>query len=156
MQQNGANRRRFLEWGVWGILATIGSALASVLGAAVVLPSLGSRRDSSYVLGEVEKLTPQPQRFDLVYEEKQGWWSERRSQVFYAARADAGDVLVLSSVCSHLGCTVRWEEKSSHFICPCHGGIYDAQGRVVSGPPPAPLGRPEVTIDGKYFVIERA
>ncbi len=155
MQSNDTPRRRFLEWGVWGILGTIGAALASVLGAAVILPALEQRGKRSFVLGELEKLSPTPQRFDLVFEESQGWWSERRSEAYYAARDAGGKIVVMSSVCSHLGCTVRWEEKSRHFICPCHGGIYDDGGQVVSGPPPAPLKRLEVTTDDKYFRIER-
>jgi Rieske Fe-S protein len=28
------------------------------------------------------------------------------------------------------------------FVCPCHGGVYDARtGKVLQGPPPAPLQR---------------
>lgn len=148
-------RRRFMEWGVWAILATVGVALASVLGAAVALPALGSRRKRTFILGEVEKLAVEPRRFDLVFQESQGWWSERRSEVYYAARDESGEIRVMSSVCTHLGCTVRWEEQSKHFICPCHGGIYDAEGEVVSGPPPKRLRRATVTTDDKYFRIER-
>ncbi len=156
MQTDRTSRRRLLEWGVWGILGIIGAALASVLGAAVVLPALPRGTQRRFVLGETSKLTLLPQRFYLVFDQTQGWWSERRSQVYYAMRGEAGDVVVFSSTCTHLGCTVRWEEKSRHFICPCHGGIYDAEGEVVSGPPPGPLGRPDVIVEGKYFLIERA
>jgi cytochrome b6-f complex iron-sulfur subunit len=37
-------------------------------------------------------------------------------------------------VCTHLGCTVTWVQEQQHFVCPCHGSQYDAQGRVVKGP----------------------
>lgn len=37
-------------------------------------------------------------------------------------------------VCTHLGCTVEWKADRNHFVCPCHGSQYDAQGRVVHGP----------------------
>jgi len=50
--------------------------------------------------------------------------------------------------CTHMGCEVRWRAQEERYHCPCHGGIYDASGAVVSGPPPAPLRRLEVHIAG--------
>jgi cytochrome b6-f complex iron-sulfur subunit len=43
----------------------------------------------------------------------------------------------VSSVCTHLGCNVK--RVASGFECPCHGSRFDANGRVVGGPAPAPL-----------------
>jgi nitrite reductase/ring-hydroxylating ferredoxin subunit len=37
--------------------------------------------------------------------------------------------------CAHLGCPVRWFPQSSLFLCPCHGGVYYADGSRASGPP---------------------
>jgi len=51
-------------------------------------------------------------------------------------RDDAG-VFALSAVCTHLGCTVRWEAGA--FVCPCHGSAYDGLGQVTQGPAPRPL-----------------
>lgn len=45
-----------------------------------------------------------------------------------------------SAVCTHAGCTVNFDPSSEHFVCPCHGGTYDAKtGRVLGGPPFSPL-----------------
>jgi cytochrome b6-f complex iron-sulfur subunit len=40
-----------------------------------------------------------------------------------------------SSTCPHLGCKVHWQEENQRFLCPCHMGIFDAEGRGISGPP---------------------
>ncbi len=40
-----------------------------------------------------------------------------------------------SSVCPHLGCRVHWEAEERTFFCPCHRGVFDADGVAVSGPP---------------------
>ena len=40
-----------------------------------------------------------------------------------------------SSVCPHLGCRVRWEEDEQQFFCPCHRGVFDADGVATDGPP---------------------
>ena len=47
--------------------------------------------------------------------------------------------IAISTRCAHLGCPVRYVDASERFICPCHGGVYDFQGRVVGGPPVRPL-----------------
>ncbi len=45
--------------------------------------------------------------------------------------------LALSSVCPHLGCRVHWESNNNRFFCPCHNGIFDADGIATGGPPAA-------------------
>ena len=45
------------------------------------------------------------------------------------------DLVALSSTCPHLGCQVRWEPHNDRFFCPCHNGIFDADGRATAGPP---------------------
>jgi nitrite reductase/ring-hydroxylating ferredoxin subunit len=47
--------------------------------------------------------------------------------------------LVLSDNCAHLGCPVSWFPQSGLFMCPCHGGVYYANGDRASGPPPRGL-----------------
>ena len=49
--------------------------------------------------------------------------------------------VAVSTRCAHLGCPVHYAQASQRFICPCHGGVYDAQGKVVGGPPVRPLDR---------------
>ena len=47
-------------------------------------------------------------------------------------RRDDRHFKALSSVCTHLGCSVR---PSKRFLrCPCHGSTYDLEGQVVRGP----------------------
>ncbi len=46
--------------------------------------------------------------------------------------------------CTHLGCLVTWDTAKSVFLCPCHAAVFDENGDVVSGPPPAPL--PELKV----------
>ena len=47
--------------------------------------------------------------------------------------------LVFAVNCAHLGCPVSWFAESGLFMCPCHGGIYYADGARASGPPPRGL-----------------
>jgi menaquinol-cytochrome c reductase iron-sulfur subunit len=41
---------------------------------------------------------------------------------------------------------VNWRPGAELFLCPCHGGVYYADGTVAGGPPPRPLARFNVRI----------
>jgi Rieske Fe-S protein len=49
--------------------------------------------------------------------------------------------IAISTRCMHLGCPVRFVTASARFICPCHGGVYDFEGKRTGGPPVRPLDR---------------
>jgi Rieske Fe-S protein len=56
-----------------------------------------------------------------------------------ADEAEGHRFLVLAVNCAHLGCPVEWFQESGLFMCPCHGGVYYADGERASGPPPRGL-----------------
>jgi cytochrome b6-f complex iron-sulfur subunit len=59
----------------------------------------------------------------------------------------------LSAVCTHLGCLVGFNLERQQILCPCHGGVYDVNGKNISGPPPKPLPSYEVNIiNGRIMV----
>ena len=59
----------------------------------------------------------------------------------------------LSPTCTHQGCTVNYNQASTKFICPCHNGVFDINGNVVSGPPPSALAKFTVTQSGNVLTI---
>jgi len=63
------------------------------------------------------------------------------------------ELVAFSSGCTHLGCLINWHRTENTFMCPCHGGQYDMQGNVVAGPPPAPLTRLPLKIEGEKAYI---
>lgn len=50
-----------------------------------------------------------------------------------------GQPRALNAVCTHLQCTVEFRPAQADIFCNCHNGVYDLNGRNVSGPPPRPL-----------------
>ena len=69
-------------------------------------------------------------------------------------RTGEREVKAISTVCTHLGCTVFWQKDRQEFFCPCHNGRFDKNGIVLEGPPPAPLDLYPVEIEGdNVFVI---
>ncbi|MCF6178261.1 MAG: ubiquinol-cytochrome c reductase iron-sulfur subunit [Geopsychrobacter sp.] len=65
----------------------------------------------------------------------------------------AGDYVALSAVCTHLGCIVKWVDGKGEFLCPCHGGRFSAEGKVLGGPPPKALETYTVTLDANDLVV---
>jgi len=72
-------------------------------------------------------------------------------------RKTNGDYIALSAVCTHLDCIVQYRKDYGQIYCACHNGRYDLNGRVASGPPPAPLQKYAVTIkDNEVIVYQEA
>jgi glycine/D-amino acid oxidase-like deaminating enzyme/nitrite reductase/ring-hydroxylating ferredoxin subunit len=60
---------------------------------------------------------------------------------FATYRDPRGRLSVLSPVCPHLKCHVRWNAASTSWDCPCHGSRFHPDGRVMDGPAMTPLER---------------
>jgi len=66
-----------------------------------------------------------------------------------------GEYRALSAVCTHLSCTVQYCNDLHQVWCACHNGLYDLNGRNISGPPPRPLGSYAVHVRGDDIVVSR-
>lgn len=65
--------------------------------------------------------------------------------------------IALDAVCTHMGCTVKFDSVSGQIVCACHGGRYDAKsGQNVSGPPPRPLKAYVVQVNAGSVTVSRA
>ncbi len=69
-------------------------------------------------------------------------------------RTGASTYVALSTICTHQGCTVNYNKAGAQLVCPCHGGVYDTAGNVVSGPPPSPLTKYTITRSGNILTIK--
>jgi glycine/D-amino acid oxidase-like deaminating enzyme/nitrite reductase/ring-hydroxylating ferredoxin subunit len=66
---------------------------------------------------------------------------------FGAYRDEAGIVHGVDLTCTHLGCTVRWNDAETTWDCPCHGSRFSHDGVVLEGPATTNL-RPIATPGG--------
>ena len=73
---------------------------------------------------------------------------------FYLVRLADGGFLALSSRCTHLGCTVPWNQKEQTFPCPCHASTFDARGDVLSPPATRALDLFPVVIEGGIVKVD--
>ena len=156
LERDRVSRRTFLM--------NVGLAINAAVGLLLAIPVLG------YVLGPVVKRREYLAWVDLgeVSKFNQGettlvnfrnpfttsWDGETANIPAYVRTAAPGQFTVFAVNCAHLGCPVRWFSESQLFMCPCHGGVYYADGSRASGPPERGLFEYPVKVEGGHLLID--
>mgnify|MGYP000591341112 CR=1 FL=1 len=73
---------------------------------------------------------------------------ERAKKPVMIVRGEGEQFSAFSLKCTHLGCTVGWNEAARSFDCPCHGSRFEIDGTVKKGPAKRPLTAYAVSSDG--------
>ena len=132
------SRRRFLRW----LLAFTGVTTLAMVAAPVVSFLVPPKSSAAGSGGKV----PAGKVADIPA--GQGKVVPMGSKPAIVVNTPQG-VVAYSAICTHLGCIVAFDDLSSTIVCPCHDGRFNpATGAVVSGPPPAPLAKIEVSVEG--------
>jgi len=141
-------RRRALILFVNTTLALVGGGLTALLGAFALRPPAAAAAGRWVRAGTTDDLKPdEPVARMLAVSRVDGWYRERARQTVFLVWDGDKNIRAMSATCTHLGCQVQWDAKSKKFRCPCHGGVYAADGKVLEGPPPRPLDVIEARID---------
>ena len=140
--QPATNRRKFIKK-LWGILGLIAGAELFAISAGFFSPikrNISSSNKNLVVAGNISDF-----RLNSVF--------PFRSGKFYLVRMNDGGFIAISLKCSHLGCSVIWNEEKKEFICPCHASSFDLVGNVINPPAPRPLDTfPVIIEEGKVKV----
>jgi Rieske Fe-S protein len=137
-------RRRFVEALLGcGFLATAAAFLYPVL-RYLVPPKSSDLGSDAVVAGRVGELKPNSGKI-FRFGNRPG----------LLIRTAGGEYRALSAVCTHLSCTVQYRSDLHEIWCPCHNGIYNLNGRNISGPPPRPLDVFDVHLRGDEIVVSR-
>jgi len=150
-----AGRRRFLARIITTIHAAIATALGIVLGGTVLSPLFGKQEENWLPAGTLANLPehdPLPVTLRVAREDGYNQVISRKN-IFLLRTGESG-VMAIDSTCTHLGCGVRWDADEQLIKCPCHGGVYDRDGTVKSGPPPAPLARLATKVEGDRILVQ--
>jgi Rieske Fe-S protein len=138
--ESALGRRNFLVRSIVAIQGAIVATVGFVVGATTLAPSF-SRRDQSWLrAADLESLPEnQPVPVTLRITRPDGYSQVVDRTVVYLVRTGEHDVRAMQSTCTHLGCRTSYDRRAKRIVCPCHGGVFDTQGNVIDGPPPAPL-----------------
>ena len=143
-----------------GVFMVGGQALGGVAAVAVLLPVVGfaaapifETPDEVWTsVGATDEFVPTSYKaVTLTVVSGIGEAGKTTAYVRQGA-ADLGEdpegYIAISTRCAHLGCPVRFFDAAGTFICPCHGGVYDFEGKVIGGPPVRPLDRFQTRVEG--------
>jgi nitrite reductase/ring-hydroxylating ferredoxin subunit len=127
------------------LLLKIGAFFNVIVGIAIATPVVrylfGSVRgqgayDSWISLGAVNDFPMGETRLATYSNPYSQPWDGATDKTACWVRHVSGSTFQVFAInCAHLGCPVRWFPQSSLFMCPCHGGVYYADGSRASGPP---------------------
>ena len=151
------SRRRFLSRAIFGLGAATALTLGGLLTAAALAPSMRERPRKWVRVGRMNELTPGSiKTVNIRYQVKDGFYESLvKKPVMVSRRADPNEIIAFNSRCTHLGCTVHWDEGKNLFLCACHGGTFYPDGRVKAGPPAYPLDRYQTRVkDGDLLILE--
>ena len=139
-QHENISRRDVMKMAISLIGGLIGSALGFPALAYLIGPALKSDQANWIRVSDLSTIElGTPTLFKPKVIRQNGWMVEEEEVGVYVLTEDGRDYLALSNICTHLGCRVRWIAEQEQFHSPCHHGIFDKYGYVVSGPPPRPL-----------------
>ena len=146
------------------MLLKAGITLNGLVGLALAVPIVRYlfapwRRDASFnswvSLGNVSDFPAGETRLAFYKNPYTRSWDGATDNVAcYVRRESADQLRVFDINCAHLGCPVRWFPQSQLFMCPCHGGVYYADGSRASGPPERGLFTYEWKIDSGHLQID--
>ena len=139
-------------------IALIGGLIGTALGIPAIVYILGpalKKDEANWIrvgsLSTIELGTPT--LFKPKVTRQNGWMVDEEEVGLYVLTEDGRNYHVMSNICTHLGCRVRWIAERGQFFSPCHNGVFDKHGLVVSGPPPRPLDEFETKIeDGNLYI----
>lgn len=152
------SRRRFLKRVTCGLGAATALALGGVLASATIGPSIRKAPKQWLRLGGLEEFAPgQVKTISVRYEVIDGFYKSQKIEPVMVYRgSDSDDLVVYNSRCTHLGCTVHWDATKQLFVCACHGGTFDLNGKVKTGPPPRPLDKYAFKLEEGNLYVEIA
>ncbi len=77
-----------------------------------------------------------------------------RNGLFFLCRLEDNGFLALSLHCTHLGCSIAWQEDKQRFLCPCHASGFDLQGNVINPPATRPLDLHPIHIENNLIKVD--
>ncbi len=148
------SRRRFFGWITAAVAGVVGISLSIPLLGSLISPALARRERRWVDIGAPDDVpVGKPVQLDHITSIRDGYLETKSQKAVWAVKRSNGEITVYSPICTHLGCGYRWDEEQKKFLCPCHGSVYDIDGRVLGGPAPRPLDRLPVKIENGRLLV---
>ncbi len=150
-------RRNVFSLAIQGVGGLAVAAVALPAVGFAVAPIFDRPRERWESVGKIADFNSETYR-TVVFTETQGIGDAGKTTAYVRKGSaqfgeSADEFIAISNRCAHLGCPVRFVQAAGNFICPCHGGVYDFEGKVLGGPPVRPLDRFQTRVEGGNLQI---
>lgn len=155
-RRRGMSRRQFLTYTLGGTGGFLAAGVTAPFIPFAIDPLLKASSDSDFIkVAEEAEITSEPKEFKFEFLRQDGWHEAEVSYTAWIRRNSQGEIVALSPVCKHLGCTVNWDSEAefpNEYFCPCHRARYDIDGDNIAVAD-LPLDEYEVMIDDGYVYL---
>jgi Rieske Fe-S protein len=138
LPESVSRRAMFMKLGIL-VNAVVGALLAVPIVRYLLAPVIGERKsgyDTWLSLGSLDQFPAGQTRLTTYRNPVVTPMDGQTANIpCWVRNVDGSAFQVFAINCAHLGCPVRWFPQSGLFMCPCHGGVYYADGSRASGPP---------------------
>lgn len=158
MSKNRVSRREFLNYTITGVGGFMAAGILLPMVRFAIDPALQVKAEGNFVQTsmKIADITEEPTKVDFTFEQVDAWYKSDVTESAWVYK-DGDQVIALSPVCKHLGCTVNWNSDSAHpnqFFCACHAGRYEKSGKNIPGTPPlGPLDEYEVSEKDGFLML---
>jgi menaquinol-cytochrome c reductase iron-sulfur subunit len=133
--QPPVSRRSFLKWAIHGLGALFGLILGLPAVAYLIDARNRPARDTGFkTVARLSELQVGVPHQVVLHDVRRDAWTLHPNDVIgrvWLVRRKDNKVDAFTTICPHLGCSVNFQSASKNFVCPCHGGTFDLDGKRV-------------------------
>lgn len=126
------SRRQFLTYTLGGTGGFLAAGVVAPYIPFAIDPLLKAAGDSDFIrVAEEAEITSEPKEFNFEFLRVDGWHEGMATFTAWIRRNETGEIIALSPICKHLGCTVNWDTQAANpneYFCPCHFARYTIDG----------------------------
>jgi menaquinol-cytochrome c reductase iron-sulfur subunit len=148
-------RRKFMKLASGSIVIVSSVLLGIPFLGSIINPGLRKITSSFSKVGDLKNIqNEQPVNIPFLTSSKDAYLDETEMHNVWIVKNSNENITVFSPICPHLGCAYNWNSSDHHFECPCHGSVFDINGKLLSGPAPRNLDTLPIKIKDDMIFVE--
>jgi menaquinol-cytochrome c reductase iron-sulfur subunit len=133
-------RKKFLKTASSSIVIITTGLLSIPFISAIINPNQKKITHSFSKATNLESIQEnKPVNIPILTSSRDAYLHETVMHNIWIVRKSNDNITAFSPICPHLGCSYNWNSSTKQFKCPCHGSVFNINGKLLSGPAPRGL-----------------
>jgi len=148
-------RRNFLKTASLSIVIITTGLLSVPFISSIINPGKKKISSSFSKVTNLESIQKNnPVNIPILTSSRDAYLNETVMHNVWIVRKSNGNITAFSPICPHLGCSYNWNSSTEQFKCPCHGSVFNIDGKLLSGPAPRDLDTLPIKIKNDVIYVE--